>query len=143
MNLKQPLCKFAHACSYQFIVSIYFHDKAEKADFERQVKSLRDENTRLNQQLTRVKGEHDTIKKDFTELQTEKIKVETELKNVEYKMEQQLDQMMESNVKEIKGLRDENEKLLKDDTEVRVKLVVIILLSHRGLTRISFITALH
>ena len=86
-------------------MSISFHGKAEKANFERKVKSLRDETTRLNQQLTRVQCEKDTIKKDFTELQTEKVKVETELKSVEYKMEQQLDQVKVSNVKEIQSLR--------------------------------------
>ena len=99
-------------------MSISFHGKAEKTNFERQVKSLRDETTRLNQQLTRVQGHNDTIVKDFTELQTEKVKVETELKSVKYKMKQQLDQMKESNVKEIQSLRD----VRKDNTLLQNEL---------------------
>ena len=98
-------------------MSIYFHDKVEKANFERQVKSLRDENNGLNQQLTRVQSEKDTIKKDFTELQTKNVKVETELKIVKHKMEQQLDQMNASNAKELQNLQN-----LRD---VRVKITIL------------------
>ena len=85
---------------------IYFHGKAEKENLEKKVKTLTDKNTRINQQLKYTRDENTRINQQIkytrdvnthinqlTELQTEKVKVETELKRVKHKMERHVDQM--------------------------------------------------